>query len=505
VLLASILGSGLVGIDATVVNVALPAIGADTGADFAALQWTITAYTLTLAAFILLGGALGDRYGRRRVFVVGVVWFAVASLLCGAAPDAPTLIAARALQGVGGALLTPGSLAMIQASFAPQDRARAIGAWSGLGGVATAVGPFLGGWLVQYASWRWVFLINVPLAVAVVVITRRHVPESRDPAATGRPDLPGAVLGALALAGTTYALIEAPGRGTGSVPVVAAAVVGVVAALAFVAVERRSPHPMLPLGIFASRQFSAANAVTFAVYAAFGAVFFLLVVHLQVVAGFSPIAAGTAMLPITVVMLALSARAGALATRIGPRLPMALGPLVCAAAVLLMLRIGPGAGYLADVLPSVVVFGLGLSLMVAPLTATALASADAQHAGLASGVNNAVARAAGLVAIAVIPAAAGLGGDSYTDPAAFDAGFRTSAVVCAVLLAAGGLLAAVTIRDDVLDDESGGAPQQRPPVPPRPAADGAHLRHCAVDGTPLAGTGGDDVRSPEPPPVDASR
>ena len=503
VLLASILGSGLAGIDATVVNVALPAIGADTGADFAALQWTVTAYTLTLASFILLGGALGDRFGRRRIFVVGVVWFAVASLLCGLAPNAPALIAARALQGVGGALLTPGSLAMIQASFAPADRARAIGAWSGLGGVATAIGPFLGGWLVQYASWRWVFFINVPLAAAVVVISQRHVPETRDPTATGRTDLAGAALGALALAGTTYALIEAPGRGAASVPVLAAGVVGIAAALAFVAVERRTASPMLPLGIFASRQFSAANGVTFAVYAAFGAIFFLLVVHLQVVAGFSPIAAGTAMLPITVVMLALSARGGALATRIGPRLPMAGGPLVCAGAVLLMLRIGPGADYVTDVLPSVLVFGLGLSLMVAPLTATALASADAQHAGLASGVNNAVARAAGLVAIAVIPAAAGLGGDSYTDPAAFDAGFRTSAVVCAVLLVAGGLLAAATIRDDVLDDD-GDTQQLRPPAP-RPASDGAHLRHCAVDGTPLAGARGGDARSPEPPAVDAPR
>ena len=472
VLLATILGSGLAGIDATVVNVALPAIGTDIGADFAALQWTVTAYTLTLASFILLGGSLGDRYGRRRVFVVGVVWFAVASLLCGLAPNAPALIAARALQGVGGALLTPGSLAMIQASFAPQDRARAIGAWSGLGGIATAIGPFLGGWLVQYADWRWVFLINVPLAAVVIVVAQRHVPETRDASATGRTDLPGAALGAVALAGTTYALIEAPGRGAGSVPVVSAAVVGVAAALAFVAVERRTRAPMLPLGIFASRQFSAANGVTFAVYAAFGAIFFLLVLHLQVVAGFSPVAAGTAMLPITVVMLALSARGGALATRIGPRLPMAGGPLVCAVAVLLMLRIGPGAGYLTDVLPAVVVFGLGLSLMVAPLTATALASADARHAGLASGVNNAVARAAGLIAIAVIPAAAGLGGDSYTDPAAFDAGFRTSAVVCAVLLVAGGLLAAATIRNDVLED----GPTQEDPEPdaaPRTPSPGA--------------------------------
>ena len=273
VLLASILGSGPAGIDATVVNVALPAIGEDLDADFAALQWTVTAYTLTLASFILLGGALGDRYGRRRVFVIGVVWFAVASLLCGLAPNAPLLIAARALQGVGGALLTPGSLAMIQASFVPADRARAIGAWSGLGGVATAIGPFLGGWLVQSASWRWVFLINLPLAALVVVVTRRHVPETRDPASAGRPDLPGAVLGALALAGVTYALIQAPKDGLTTV-VLLLAVVGVLSAIAFVVAERRQKHPMLPLDIFASKQFSAANAVTFVIYGAFSVAMF---------------------------------------------------------------------------------------------------------------------------------------------------------------------------------------------------------------------------------------
>ncbi len=460
VLLASILGSGLAGIDATVVNVALPAIGEDLGADFTALQWVVTAYTLTLASFILLGGALGDRYGRRRVFVVGVVWFALASVLCGLAPSAPALIAARALQGVGGALLTPGSLAMIQASFASADRARAIGAWSGLGGVATAVGPLLGGVLVQSASWRWVFLVNAPLAVAVVLIAHRHVPETRDPGATGRPDVLGAGLGALALGGTTYALMEAPGRGAASAPVLAGGALGVAAALAFVVVERRAAHPMLPLRIFASRQFSAANAVTFAVYAALGGIFFLLVVHLQVVAAFTPVAAGAAMLPVTLVMLLLSARAGALAARTGPRRPMALGPLVCAAGVLLMLRIGPGSGsgsgYLLDVLPGVLVLGLGLALVVAPLTATALAAADAEHAGLASGVNNAVARAAGLLAVAVLPAVAGLGGDSWTDPAAFADGFGTCVLIIAGLLVAGGLLAAVTIRDDVL--AGGGGP-----------------------------------------------
>lgn len=447
VLLATILGSGLAGVDATVVNVALPSIGDDLGVGFDTLQWTVTAYTLTLASLILLGGALGDRYGRRRVFVVGAVWFAAASLLCGLAPSAGLLVAARALQGVGAALLTPGSLAMIQASFAPQDRSRAIGAWSGLGGVATAIGPFLGGWLIVVASWRWVFLINLPLAIVVVWVSQRHVPETSDPMATGRIDLLGAVLAVLGLGGVTYAIIELPGRGAGSPAVVTAAVVGVVAMVAFVVAEARVRHPMLPLSVFRSRQFSAANAVTFVVYGAFGGIFFLLAVQLQVVSGFSPLGTGVALLPITIVMLLLSARAGQLAQRIGPRLPMTLGPLVCAAGVLLMLRIGPDASYVADVLPAVTVFALGLSLLVAPLTATVLAAVDMRHAGVASGVNNAVARAAALFAVAALPVLAGISGNQYMSPAAFDAGFRTALAIAAGMLVVGALLSLTTIRD----------------------------------------------------------
>ena len=444
-LLAAVLGSGLASIDATVVNVALPAIGTDLGADFSDLQWTVNAYTLALASLILLGGALGDRFGRRRVFVVGVVWFAVASLLCGLAPTAEVLIACRALQGIGGALLTPGSLALISSSFSPTDRARAIGAWSGLSGVATAAGPFLGGYLVQVASWRWVFLINVPLAVWVVVLSQRHVPESRDPTASGPVDVAGAGLGAVGLAGTTYALIEAPGRGWTAPEVLAAAVLGVAGLAAFLLVERRSAAPMLPLALFSSRVFSAVNAVTFVVYGAFGGVFFLLVVALQTVAGFSPLAAGTALLPVTVVMLLLSSRAGAWAQITGPRLPLTAGPLVCAAGVLLLLRIGPGSSYAGDVLPGVTVLGLGLAWLVAPLTATVLAAADARHAGVASGINNAVARAAALLAVAVLPALGGLTGDDYADPAAFADGFRTALLVSAGVLVAGGLLSAVAV------------------------------------------------------------
>jgi EmrB/QacA subfamily drug resistance transporter len=468
VLVAAVLGSGLAGIDATVVNVALPALGRDLHAGFSGLQWTINSYTLTLAALILLGGSLGDRYGRRRVFVVGVVWFALASALCALAPNIGALIAARALQGIGGAMLTPGSLAMISASFVPDDRARAIGAWSGFGGIASAVGPFLGGYLVAGPGWRWIFLINLPLAAVVVVIARRHVPESLDPDAAPRLDALGAVLGALGLGGVTYALIAA-GAGW-SASVIISAVVGVAALFGFVATEHRSAHPMLPPKIFANRQFTAANIVTFAVYAALGGVFFFLVVNLQVVAGFSPMLAGTALLPVTVIMLLLSARSGALAARIGPRLPMTLGPLVAAGGVLLLVRVGPRASYVRDVLPAVTVFGLGLALIVAPLTATVLAAAENRYAGVASGVNNAVARAAGLLAVAVLPVVAGISGDDYEHPTAFGHGFRIALITCAALLVLGGLIAAALIRN---------------PPETRRVAEPARRHYCGVDGPPI--------------------
>jgi EmrB/QacA subfamily drug resistance transporter len=467
-LLATVLGSGVALLDATVVNVALPAIGTDLAAGFSGLQWTVNGYTLTLAAFILLGGSLGDRYGRRRVFVLGVVWFGAASVLCGLAPDVELLVAARALQGVGGALLTPGSLALIAASFRNQDRGRAIGAWSALGGLAAAAGPFVGGLLVE-VSWRLVFLINVPVCAVVVVVALRHVPESSDDDAAARPDLPGAFVGVLGLGALTYGLVAAGEQGASTV-VLASCATGVLALAAFVVVERRSRAPMLPPGIFASRQFTAANLVTFSVYGALGGVFFLLVVHLQVVAGFSPLAAGTSLLPVTAVMLLLSPRAGALAERIGPRLPMTVGPLVCAGGVLLMRPVGPEALYLRDVLPAVTVFGLGLAATVAPLTSAVLAAADDRHAGVASGVNNAVARSAGLLAVAVLPVLAGITGADYLDPDAFQQGFRTAMTWSSGLLVAGGLLALATIRDDAV--------RARHPHPERE-------RHCAVDGPPV--------------------
>lgn len=473
VLLATVLGSSVAMLDATVVNVALPRLADDLGASMSGLQWTVNGYTLTLAGFILLGGSLGDHYGRRRVFVIGVIWFATASVLCGLALNIPMLVAARALQGMGGALLTPGALAIIQASFVPDDRARAVGAWSGLGGVAAAVGPLVGGWLVANAGWRWVFLLNVPLAVIVVLVAVRHVPESVDRAAAGRFDVDGAVLAALALAGVTYALTEAP---AGRVPLalpVAIGVAGVAAAVAFLLVERRrGAHAMMPLDVFASRQFSAVNAVTFVVYAGMSVQFFLLVVDLQVVSGFAPTAAGLALLPVTVLMLLLSARAGALAQRIGPRVLMTCGLLVAATGMLLTLRIGAHASYAGDVLPAVFVFGLGLSAVVAPLTATVLATADVRHAGVASGVNNAVARAAGLLAVAAIPPLVGLTGDAYRDPGTFNHGFHLAMVVSAVLLVAGAVLSYFTVHSDVLST----APKSAQP---------ACKSHCAVGSPPL--------------------
>ena len=452
VVLATVLGSGLAMLDATVVNVALPRIGEDLDADLAGLQWTINGYTLTLASFILLGGSLADRLGRRRIFVIGTIWFALASALCGLAPNVETLVAARVLQGIGGALLTPGSLAIISASFTPEDRSRAIGAWSGLGGVAGAAGPFLGGWLVEAWSWRLVFLINLPFAALVVWVAARHVPESVDPTASHRLDVPGTVLGAVGLAGLTYASIAGGERGVDPLTV-GAAVAGVLALAAFVVVERRSTHPLVPPGLFASRQFTVTNLVTFVVYAALSGVLFLLVLALQVVAGFSPLAAGTALLPLTLLMLLLSARSGALAARIGPRLQMTAGPLIAAAGLLLMLRIGRDASYWTDVLPGVMVFGLGLSTLVAPLTATVLASAPGQHAGAASGVNNAVARTAGLLAVALLPPLAGLTGAVYRDPDAFADGYRTAVLIGVGLLVAGGLLSAVAISDRTDDAE----------------------------------------------------
>jgi len=473
VILATVLGSGMAFLDSTVVNIALPRIGTDLGIGLSGLQWTVNAYTLTLSGFLLLGGSLGDRYGRKRMFLIGVVWFAAASLLCAVSPTGVFLIAARAVQGVGAALLTPGSLAIIEASFRAEDRGSAIGAWSGLGGVAAAVGPFLGGWLVEAATWRLVFVINLPLAALVVWVTIRHVPESRDPGMVPGLDISGAVLGALGLAGLIYALTEAGNRGWSAPIVVVTGVVGALALITFVVVEARSPHAMLPLDIFRSRQFTAANLVTFVVYGALGGGLFLLPIELQRAAGFSPIAAGLALLPLTIVMLLLSARAGRLAQRIGPRLPMTIGPIVAGAGLLLLTRVGADASYIGDVLPGMFVFSVGMSLTVAPLTATVLAAASEEHAGVASAVNNEVARVAGLVAVAALPIAVGLTASAYAKPAELTDGFHAAMVVSGLLCMGGGVLSWLLIRN---------------PAPAVTEAEAAPCPyHCAVDATPLAG------------------
>jgi EmrB/QacA subfamily drug resistance transporter len=446
---ATVLASGMAFLDATAVQVALPAIGREFDSSLSGLQWIVNGYTLALASLILLGGSLGDRYGRRRVFLIGVAWFAAASLVCGLAQNTGQLVAARVLQGIGGALLTPGSLALIQSSFRASDRARAIGLWSALGGIAGLVGPFLGGVLVDAVSWRLVFLINVPLALLIIGVSGRHVPESRSGGPHGRFDYLGAVLGALALAGITYALIAAEGARFRA-DVLVSALAGVAAGIAFVVHERRAPDPMLPPRLFADRQFTGANIATFVIYGALGGFGFFLVLQLQNVLGYGATAAGAAMLPMSLLLTLFSARAATLAQRIGPRIPMTVGPLATAAGTLWLMGVDGSAPYWVEVLPGSVLQGLGMTLTVAPLTATVLGAAPDALAGIASGVNNAVARAAQLLAVAALPVAVGLSGDDYADPEVFTAGYRTAMVVCAVLFAVGGLVSWRTIRDDVL-------------------------------------------------------
>ncbi|MET7470341.1 MFS transporter [Micromonospora sp. NPDC005599] len=463
-LLAAILASGMVFLDSTVVNVALPRLGAELDATVAGLQWTVNGYLLMLAAFVLLGGALGDRFGRRRVFLSGVVWFAAASVLCGLAQDTGWLVAARFLQGAGGALLTPGSLSVLQASFHPDDRGRAIGTWSGLSGVSTALGPLLGGWLIDTLSWRWIFFVNLPLAVGVVLAALRWVPESRDEqvSRTGggrRFDVAGALLGALALGGITYALIDAPARGPDSPAVLVSAVLGVAAVVVFVLVERRrGDTAMLPTGLFSSRLFSVLNVFTVVVYAALGGFTFFLAVYLQNVVGWSALLTGLATVPMTVLLLVGSPRAGALSARIGPRLPLTVGPVIAAVGLLLLRRVGPGASYWVDVLPGVALFGAGLTLVVAPLTTSVLGAVSDRFAGVASGFNNAASRAGGLLAVAALPLLVGLSGTGYEQKGALADAYRGALAWCAGLLLVGAVLAAVLIHRPGRD---GGAPASR--------------------------------------------
>jgi len=452
-------------LDATVVNVALPQIGDDFDASVSSLQWVLSGYLLALASLILLGGALGDHYGRRKVFVIGTIWFAGASLLCGAAASVEMLIAARVLQGVGAALLTPGSLAILQASFREDDRARAVGAWSGLGGAVGAIGPFVGGWLVDGPGWRWAFLINVPVAALVVVCAHAAVPETRDPHQARRLDIGGAALAVVALGTATWSLTEAGQRGWTDSSVLAAGLIAAAAMTWFVHRMRHVPDPLVPPTLFASREFTVTNLATVLLYAAIGVSFFLVAYELQVGAEWSALAAGVALLPTTILMLVFSARSGALAQRIGPRLQLTVGPLLVAAGLLLLARIGPDTSWASDVLPGAVVLGLGLVTFVAPLTATVMGSVSSDQVSIASGVNNAIARTAGLASISVIPVVSGLttaaGAADVTDS------FRISLIITALVAAAAAPVCFVGLRGRVR------------------CAPSARRLHCAVDGPPL--------------------
>jgi EmrB/QacA subfamily drug resistance transporter len=402
-LIACILGSAIVFVDQTVINVALPALRDDLGGSLAHQQWVVEAYLLLLAALLLVGGSLGDLYGRRRIFAIGVAGFGTASLVCAAAPTIEVLIGARALQGAFGALLVPSSLAIITTVYAAGERAAAIGSWTAGTSTAIAVGPPLGGLLVDTISWRVIFAMNVPLVLGCLWLIARAVPEIPGERRQ-QIDVPGAVLSLLGLAGPTYALIQQPQAGWSDPSVWLPLVGGIGALAAFILYERRAPAPMLPPSIFASRNFAVGNVVTLSAYAGLGAASFFIAIFLQQIAGYSAFEAGIATLPITLLLIALSRRFGALATRIGPRLLMTAGPVIGGIGMIAFTRVDERGAYLSDVLPATVLFGLGLAMTVAPLTATVLQAAERRHAGIASGVNNAIARVAGLLAIAAVGA-----------------------------------------------------------------------------------------------------
>jgi EmrB/QacA subfamily drug resistance transporter len=404
VLVAAILGTTVVTVDSTVVNVALPAIANDLGGGLAGQQWTSNAYLVMLGSLLLIGGSLGDIFGERRVFLAGVIGFGATSVICALAPTIEVLIAGRALQGIAGAALTPAALAVIVSTFPPDERGKAIGAWTAWGGIGTVLGPLIGGQLVDAASWRWIFAINLPIVLVTMVLIARVVPEGRDRDPDARVDLVGALTCALGLVGVTFGLIEQPLHGWGSPVVFLPLVLGAVVFAGFLVWEAHTPRPMLPLGLFRRRNFAAGNVETFAMYGGLGLLFFFLVLYLQQVAGYNALEAGASSIPVTVMMFVLSTRFGALADRYGPRFFMGVGPLVAAAGMAWLLRIDAHVDYLTDLLPALVLFGLGLSMTVAPLTATVLADADESNAGIASGVNNAIARVAGLVAIAAVGA-----------------------------------------------------------------------------------------------------
>ena len=447
VIAATVLGSGVATLTGTVVNVGLPTLASELGATSAQQQWVLNGYILTLASLILVGGSLGDRFGRVRVYRTGVVFFGLASLACALAPTIGWLIAARLLQGVGGALLTPGSLAIIEATLAKEDRAAGVGVWSGLGGVAGAVGPLLGGVLIDLAGWRWIFVINLPLVLAVLVLSRR-VPESAAENARNEAlDWGGAVLSTVLLGSVSYAFIES-GSGFGGLETLAA-VAAVLSLALLVWAETRHPNPLLPLGLLTGRTFAVANLITIVLYGGMAVVFFLLSVHLQVVGGYTALQAGASLLPVTLLLMVFSSRAGRLAGRIGPRIPLTVGPVLIAGGMLLLTRVGAAPSWPTEILPAVLVFGSGLALTVAPVTSTALGAVPDDQAGTASGFNNAAARTGGLLAIAAIPPLVGLTGTGLSDPEVLGTAFNDAVRIGAALVLASGVLAAVTLKSDI--------------------------------------------------------
>jgi EmrB/QacA subfamily drug resistance transporter len=446
VLVAAILGTTVVTVDATVVNVALPAIEDDLGGGLAGQQWTSNAYLVTLGSLLLIGGSLGDIFGERRVFAVGVVGFGVTSLACAMAPTIETLVLARALQGVAGAALTPAALAVIVASFPPAERGRAVGAWTAWAGIGTVLGPLIGGQLVDTASWRWIFAINVPIVVITLILILRVVPAGRERDPDARVDVVGAALCAFGLAGVTFGLIEQPLRGWTDPLVALPMVSGALLLAGFIAWEARTSHPMLPLGLFRRHNFAFGNVETFAMYGGLGLLFFFLVLFLQQIAGYSALEAGTSSLPVTVVMFLLSTRFGALADRYGPRFFMGVGPLIAAAGMAWFLRLDADVDYLFDLLPGLLLFAVGLSMTVAPLTATVLADADDSNAGIASGVNNAIARVSALVTVAAVGAVVAASFGSRLEGELDDAATARPEVAAAVERAQTQPLAAIEVE-----------------------------------------------------------
>lgn len=448
ILAASVLGSGAVFLEGSVVSVAIPAISRDLGLGIAGLQWVMNGYLLTLSALMLFGGAVGDRWSRPKVFAVGSIGFAVSSVGCAIAPNVLLLVAARVLQGTAGALVVPNSLAMLETTFHGEERGVAIGHWAAWSGISTALGPLAGGWLVDIGSWRLVFYSIVPFALVAAWIAFRHGKAATDnrKKKPGSLDYAGALLVTLGLAGIVGALIAGPESGFTSLPVIGSLVAGLILLAGFVFVERRATTPLLPLDVFRSRILVGANLNTLFVYAALSGLFFLLMLQLQNGLGYSALKAGSSLLPINALLLVMSPKSGNLAERIGARVMVATGSAIAAVGMLLFIRVRPGVSYITSVLPAIVVFGFGLGVLVAPLTAAALRSLGDERAGIASGINNAVARLAGLLATAAIPVAAGLGGARQLRGAVLSAGFARAAVICAALCGAGALVAAVMIE-----------------------------------------------------------